>query len=90
MLHAEPLHVHIVPDALRQSFREVFAFLVVLLDSVFKRIRHFCFRIGQVFICAFMAEIMRLTFCEDDVPFHAKERHDRMDVAPKLLLQGNG
>ena len=90
ILHAEPLHVYLVPDALRQNLREILAFLIPLLDSFFKRVRWRCFRIAHILICAFVAEIVSLSFCQNHISVQPKKGHYRVDITPELFLKRDG
>ena len=71
-------------------FREILAFLITLLYPFLERIRHGCFRITHKVICAFIAEIMCLPFCEEDISMQPKEGHYRVDIAPELFLKRDG
>ena len=48
-----------------------------------------CIR-DSILICAFVAEIRGLSFCEDDISVQPKKGHYRMDIAPELFLKRNG
>ena len=75
---------------MRQNLREILAFLIPLLDSFFERVRWVCFRVTHILVCAFVAEIMGLSFCEDDISVQPKKGHYRVDIAPELFLKRNG
>ena len=75
---------------MRQNLREILAFLIPLLDSFFERVRWVSLRVTHILICAFVAEIMGLSFCEDDISVQPKKGHYRVDIAPELFLKRNG